>query len=79
LNLKGNIVNIERRGEDVCHFIFDNVEAIDQACADKVFRVFAAQHPKLELVPVRANKSVQQMIQRVLSSSAETDTPKENL
>jgi len=50
---------------------FDNVEAIGQAFADEVFRVFAAQHPNLEIVPLRANKNVQQMIQRALSHTPE--------
>jgi hypothetical protein len=52
---------------------FDDVEGIGQAFADEVFRVFAAEHPNLEIVPLRANKSVQQMILRALSNVAESD------
>jgi anti-sigma regulatory factor (Ser/Thr protein kinase)/uncharacterized protein (DUF1330 family) len=54
---------------------FDNVEAIGQAFADEVFRVFASQHPNLGIVPLRANKNVQQMIQRALSNVAESGAP----
>jgi len=50
---------------------FDNVEAIGQAFADEVFRVFASQHPNLEIVPLHANRNVQQMIQRALSNAPE--------
>jgi STAS-like domain of unknown function (DUF4325) len=53
---------------------FDNVEDVGQAFADEVFRVFAREHPNLEIVPIQANKSVQQMIQRALSNVAESDT-----
>lgn len=50
---------------------FDNVETIGQAFADEVFRVFPGQHPNIEIVPLRANKNVQQMIQRALANSPE--------
>lgn len=53
---------------------FNNVEAIGQAFADETFRVFAKQHPQIELIPLRANKTVQQMIQRALTRSDEPDT-----
>jgi len=55
---------------------FDNVEGIGQAFADEVFRVFAGQHPNLEIVPLRANKNVQQMIQRARSNIVESDGPR---
>ncbi|HKZ43277.1 MAG TPA: STAS-like domain-containing protein, partial [Candidatus Hodarchaeales archaeon] len=58
---------------------FDNVDTIGQAFADEVFRVFAKQHPHIELMPLRTNKNVQQMIQRALSSSAEPDAPPETI
>ncbi|MEK6777902.1 MAG: DUF4325 domain-containing protein [bacterium] len=50
---------------------FDNVETIGQAFADEVFRVFVKQHPHIDLMSLRANKHVQQMIQRALSNAAE--------
>jgi formamidopyrimidine-DNA glycosylase len=50
---------------------FDNVEGIGQAFADEVFRVFVAQHPNVEVVPLHANKNVQQMIQRALLNAPE--------
>lgn len=58
---------------------FDNVESIGPAFADEVFRVFAKQHPQIEIMAVKANKNVQQMIQRALLSSGESDSPPENV
>lgn len=46
---------------------FDKVEGIGQAFADQVFRVFANQHPEIELIPVNTNPVVQFMIDRTLS------------
>ncbi|MCE5233236.1 MAG: DUF4325 domain-containing protein [Xanthomonadaceae bacterium] len=43
---------------------FAEVGSIGQAFADEVFRVFANEHPGVELVPVHANPEVQQMIRR---------------
>ena len=57
---------------------FDNVEVIGHAFADEVFRVFAGQHPHIEIIPIRANKNVKQMIQRAISASEEHDTSHEN-
>src|SRR3990170_5538715 len=57
---------------------FDNVEVIGHAFADEVFRVFARQHPRIEIIPIRANKNVKQMIQRAISASEEHDTSHEN-
>ena len=48
-------------------FDFNEVESIGQAFADEVFRVFANQHPEMELIPVNANNAVTQMIRRALS------------
>lgn len=58
----------------IVYLDFDNVEAIGQAFADETFRVFAGQHPQIELIPLRANKIVQQMIQRALTWSEKPDT-----
>ena len=43
-------------------FDFRGVEAIGQAFADEIFRVFARSHPSIELTPINANPEVQQMI-----------------
>jgi len=45
-------------------FDFNEVESIGQAFADEVFRVFQNQYPDIELLPIRANKVVMQMIRR---------------
>lgn len=43
---------------------FAEVASIGQAFADEIFRVFANEHPEVELVPVHAAADVQQMIRR---------------
>jgi anti-sigma regulatory factor (Ser/Thr protein kinase) len=43
-------------------FNFEGVQAIGQAFADEIFRVFARSHPEIEVVPVNANAQVQGMI-----------------
>ncbi|WIG54377.1 MAG: ATP-binding region, ATPase-like [Rhodanobacteraceae bacterium] len=43
---------------------FAGVTSIGQAFADEVFRVFANAHPDVELVPMHATPTVQQMIRR---------------
>jgi hypothetical protein len=48
-------------------FDFNEVESIGQAFADEVFRVFAKQHPHIEIIPINANDPVMQMIQRAWS------------
>ena len=39
----------------VVGFDFEGVETIGQAFADQIFRVFANEHPGIELVPYNAN------------------------
>jgi hypothetical protein len=46
-------------------FDFDGVEAIGQAFADEVFRVFRQQHREIESIYINANEHVQQMLLRV--------------
>ena len=48
-------------------FDFDEVESIGQAFADEVFRVFQRQHPDIELIYTKTNKSVQEMISRAIN------------
>lgn len=50
-------------------FDFKGVEAIGQAFADEVFRVFAQQHREMEILPLNTNDSVRRMINRVRSAS----------
>ncbi len=49
-------------------FDFKGVETIGQAFADEIFRVFAQNHPAIELTPVNANPDVQAMISRALAA-----------
>jgi len=57
-------------------FDFSDVPTIGQAFADEIFRVFAASHPKIELVPTRANSEVKGMIDRARSAgSASSSQP----
>lgn len=58
---------LTRRFERFEHVIldFDGVTNIGQAFADEVFRVFANSHPNVNLMEVRANKAVSDMIKRV--------------
>lgn len=48
---------------------FAGVESIGQAFADEVFRVFAGNHPEIELITVHATTSVQDMVNRALASA----------
>lgn len=43
-------------------FDFTEVEAIGRAFADEIFRVYAMQHPEIELTPIRANSETKRMI-----------------
>lgn len=43
---------------------FTGVTTIGQAFADEIFRVFAREHPDIEVVPIHALPEVQQMIRR---------------
>jgi hypothetical protein len=48
-------------------FDFTEVSSIGQAFADEIFRVFPAEHPEIEIIPIRANSEVKRMIERVRS------------
>jgi anti-sigma regulatory factor (Ser/Thr protein kinase) len=45
-------------------FDFHGVATIGQAFADEIFRVFANQHPTIELITIHANSEVKRMIER---------------
>jgi len=49
-------------------FDFAEVLTIGQAFADEIFRVFAAEHPGIQLHAVNANSEVRRMIARVTSN-----------
>jgi len=50
-------------------FDFIGVESIGQAFADEIFRVFALQHPNIELAIIHASSNVKQMIERAKLST----------
>lgn len=43
---------------------FSEVHMIGQAFTDEIFRVFAQQHPDLELIPIKANSEIKRMIEK---------------
>ncbi len=47
---------------------FSGVSYIGQAFSDELFRVFANNHPEIELIPVSTNAEVQQMVNRALNA-----------
>lgn len=53
-------------------FDFKGVREIGQAFADEVFRVFALQHPKIELQAINAVSAVKRMIARAQSSNVQS-------
>ncbi len=48
-------------------FDFTDVESIGQAFADEIFRVFVLRHPKVDIIPIKANSAVERMIHRASS------------
>lgn len=52
---------------------FRGVDAIGQAFADEVFRVFREQHPKVELYAIRTNSAVKRMILRATRREVPTE------
>lgn len=46
---------------------FEGVDAVGQAFADEVFRVFPAQHPEVTLIEINAGSAVKRMISRARS------------
>ena len=49
-------------------FDFTNVDMIGQAFADQIFRVFAAEHPDVELIASHANADIMGLIQATIKS-----------
>jgi anti-sigma regulatory factor (Ser/Thr protein kinase) len=52
-------------------FDFADVPTIGQAFADEIFRVFAQQHPEMEILAVHANSEVKRMIGRARAASVD--------
>ena len=48
---------------------FEGVDIIGQAFADEIFRVFQNAHPEIEIIQVKANKNIQNIIKRVKVSN----------
>ncbi len=48
---------------------FDGIQEIGQAFADELFRVYAAAHPEVELIPKNMTEQVQRMWLRTMSSN----------
>jgi anti-sigma regulatory factor (Ser/Thr protein kinase) len=47
---------------------FTGVDEIGQAFADEIFRVFASEHPDIEILPIHANKNIMGIYQAALKS-----------
>ena len=56
-------------------FDFSGVETIGQAFADEIFRVFANQHPDIQLLTIKANSEVKRMITRAKAGGVEEPPP----
>jgi anti-sigma regulatory factor (Ser/Thr protein kinase) len=52
---------------------FSGIEAIGQAFADEIFRVYALDHPEIKLVAQNANEQVSRMIRRALAAADSPD------
>ena len=55
-------------------FDFKGVDSIGQAFADQIFRVYANEHPTINLLPLNMNKAMKEMIDRAKSASASQST-----
>ena len=56
---------------------FAGISDIGQAFADELFRVFAAAHPQVRIVPVNTAPAVEQMIRRVVGAGPGTHSARE--
>jgi anti-sigma regulatory factor (Ser/Thr protein kinase) len=53
----------------IVHFNFKDVETIGQSFADEIFRVFAKEHPEMQIESIGANAQVEQMIRLAKNGS----------
>ena len=58
----------------IVFFDFKEVDAIGQAFADEIFRVFANQHPQIVLDVIHANSQIKRMIERAKSGITAPET-----
>jgi len=49
-------------------FDFTGIDVIGQAFADQIFRVFASEHPNVDLIPSHANADIMGLIQATITS-----------
>jgi anti-sigma regulatory factor (Ser/Thr protein kinase) len=49
-------------------FDFTGIDMIGQAFADQIFRVFASEHPDVDLIPAHANSDIMGLIQAVIKT-----------
>jgi anti-sigma regulatory factor (Ser/Thr protein kinase)/biotin operon repressor len=56
-------------------FDFTNVPTIGQAFADEIFRVFAKEHPGIQLMQIHASSEVKRMIERVRTTVSSSELP----
>lgn len=54
-------------------FDFTGVPTIGQAFADEIFRVFATQHPEIDIYAIHTNSEVKRMIARAKSSKTDSN------
>jgi anti-sigma regulatory factor (Ser/Thr protein kinase) len=54
---------------------FQGVDSIGQAFADEIFRVFAQEHPEIQLTWLHASEQVEKMIRRALAAGPRTTGP----
>jgi len=54
---------------------FKEVPIIGQAFADEIFRVFANEHPNIQLLTTHANSEVKRMIERAKAGQAAQPQP----
>jgi anti-sigma regulatory factor (Ser/Thr protein kinase)/biotin operon repressor len=54
---------------------FEGVDSIGQAFADEIFRVFARNHPDIEVHAIKANEEIQKMIQAARAQKHTEELP----
>lgn len=66
------------RADKFEHVMFDftDVTSIGQAFADQIFRVYANEHPEIQLSPINMNAEVRQMVERAKVARQQEKTPK---
>jgi hypothetical protein len=60
------LIRVDRFSQVI--FNFEGVDMIGQAFADQIFRVFAAEHPEVDLIPSHANADIMSLITSAIKS-----------